>query len=344
MVEENLAAGAAPQAGEGRNVNRGKNIRLFAYGIGGFLLLILAAGLGLELFRVYSQTAIDPMTVAVAKALRLPAFKVNGERILYSAYADDLKAIKIFQAYSKAQNEGAGDYTEEQLNDQVVSRLINNALLKKLIRDNGVTASEEDVNKVKEDIKKNFANEDDLNKELKSRYGWSFDEYTEKVIKPYILENKLGEVIAGNKEAIAKVQAKAEGVLEEVKKGADFAELAKKYSEDGTAEQGGDLDWFGKGSMVQQFEDVAFSLKPGEVSSELVQTEYGYHIIKAEDKRTTKVKNEKGKEVDQEEVRARHILFLYPSLSKYMRDMFSNAAIHIYIKVRNPFTNGQVQA
>lgn len=81
-------------------------------------------------------------------------------------------------------------------------------------------------------------------------------------------------------DARAKAKAKAEGLLAEVKKNpAAFPELAKKNSDDpGSAERGGDLDFFGRGAMVKAFEDAAFALKPGELSG-VVESDYGYHII-----------------------------------------------------------------
>jgi peptidyl-prolyl cis-trans isomerase D len=88
----------------------------------------------------------------------------------------------------------------------------------------------------------------------------------------------------------AEVKAKAEQVLKEVKAGGDFAALAKKYSEDeATAKQGGDLDFFARGRMVPEFDEVAFKLQPGEVS-DLVKTQYGYHIIKVTDKKPAAVR------------------------------------------------------
>lgn len=80
--------------------------------------------------------------------------------------------------------------------------------------------------------------------------------------------------------------AEAQKVLAQVKAGGNFADLAKKYSQDtGSAQNGGELGWIKRGQTVKAFEEAAFSMKPGEISN-LVKTEYGYHIIKVEDKQT----------------------------------------------------------
>jgi peptidyl-prolyl cis-trans isomerase C len=83
----------------------------------------------------------------------------------------------------------------------------------------------------------------------------------------------------------AAAKTEAEGVLKRVKAGEDFAALAKQYSKDpGSAAVGGDLNFFPKGQMVPAFDAAAFALKPGEISN-LVETEFGYHIIKLTEKR-----------------------------------------------------------
>lgn len=84
----------------------------------------------------------------------------------------------------------------------------------------------------------------------------------------------------------AKAKAKAEALLAEIAKNPDgFAELAKTNSQDpGSAVKGGDLDFFGRGAMVKPFEDVAYGLKVGETSG-VVETDFGYHIIRLTDKR-----------------------------------------------------------
>ncbi|RLA89192.1 MAG: peptidylprolyl isomerase [Deltaproteobacteria bacterium] len=87
-----------------------------------------------------------------------------------------------------------------------------------------------------------------------------------------------------NAEEKALALKKIEEVQKKVKKGEDFATLAKEYSQGPSSTKGGDLGYFKRGQMVKPFEDVAFSLKPGEVS-DIVKTRFGYHLIKVIDKK-----------------------------------------------------------
>jgi peptidyl-prolyl cis-trans isomerase C len=83
---------------------------------------------------------------------------------------------------------------------------------------------------------------------------------------------------------LLKTAKEADDVLSQLKAGAKFEDLAKKYSIDPAGAKGGDLGWFGKGSMIPEFEKTAFALKEGEVSG-VVKTKFGYHVIKLTGKR-----------------------------------------------------------
>src|ERR1700738_1152276 len=89
---------------------------------------------------------------------------------------------------------------------------------------------------------------------------------------------------------VEEIRQKAEDVLKQAKKGAKFEDLAKKYSEDpGTKDKGGDLGWITQGQTVPEFEKTAFGLDKGKMS-DLVKTQYGFHIIKVLDKETAHTK------------------------------------------------------
>ena len=114
------------------------------------------------------------------------------------------------------------------------------------------------------------------------------------------LKESLAEMIAPMDE---KTREEAVSVLERVKSGEDFTELAKEFSKDpGSAENGGELDFVKKGAFVPEFEDVLFAdgVNDGDVHPELVETQFGWHIIK---------KLEERGEGDEKEVRGQHILF-----------------------------------
>lgn len=87
---------------------------------------------------------------------------------------------------------------------------------------------------------------------------------------------------------ISKARTQIEQVRAEAKQGADFAELAKKYSQGPSAPRGGELGFVPRGRLVKPFEDAAFALKPGEIS-DIVRTRYGFHVIKLEARRESRV-------------------------------------------------------
>ncbi len=93
-----------------------------------------------------------------------------------------------------------------------------------------------------------------------------------------------------SKEEVDKIRKRIDDLLRQIRGGGDFAELAKKNSEDpGSAAKGGDLDWVARGQTVKNFEDTAFSLKPKELSG-VISTEYGFHVLQLLEKQEARVK------------------------------------------------------
>ena len=125
--------------------------------------------------------------------------------------------------------------------------------------------------------------------ELKLKYQQNIQDYQvpNRVHAEHILLMTVNKTDA----EVEEIKKKAEDVLKQVKKGAKFDELAKKYSEDpGSKDKGGDLGWLIQGQTVPEFEKAAFSLQAGAVS-DLVKTQYGFHIIKVLEKETAHTKS-----------------------------------------------------
>jgi peptidyl-prolyl cis-trans isomerase SurA len=130
-------------------------------------------------------------------------------------------------------------------------------------------------------------------------------------------------------EAKARTKAQADSIVLELRRGADFATAARRFSQDpGSKEQGGSLNWFRRGVMVPEFERVAFGLKPG-VVSDPVESPFGYHIIQVE-------------RAQPAEVQARHIL-LVPDIDSAHVDSARTtaAAVHQALEAGAPFDSLQ---
>jgi peptidyl-prolyl cis-trans isomerase D len=124
--------------------------------------------------------------------------------------------------------------------------------------------------------------------QLKVQYQSNIQQYQvpNRVHVEHILLMTVGKTDA----EVEEIKKKAEDVLRQAKKGTKFEELAKKYSEDpGTKDKGGDLGWITQGQTVKEFESTAFGLAKGQMS-DLVRTQYGFHIIKVLEKETARTK------------------------------------------------------
>lgn len=204
-----------------------------------------------------------------------------------------------------------GDVAREKLLDM----LIDEKLQMKRAAELGIVVTDDEVNAEIENARKYFDSEEKFNEFLKGQ-NMDLEYFKESVRREYTI-NKLVEKLTegieitdeevkdyydAHQDEFASVKAshilldtkeEAEKMLARVKAGENFAELAKQYSKDPSAkENSGDLDYFRHGDMVEPFEKAAFALKPGEIS-EIVQTDFGFHIIKVEDSKLDKFEDVK---------------------------------------------------
>ncbi|MCR4880935.1 MAG: peptidylprolyl isomerase [bacterium] len=196
--------------------------------------------------------------------------------------------------------------TDKAINELIIKKILFDEIAKR-----NITVSQEDIAAYKENLIKEVGGEENL-KQVLAKNNLDETEFnsllendiqmskliasispitvSEAEIKKFYNENKASKFTYPDtvkaSHILVKDKAKAEEVLKLAKaEKADFAALAKQYSEDpGSAQNGGDLGFFTKDQMVEPFAKAAFSMKPDTVS-DLVQTEFGYHIIKVTDRK-----------------------------------------------------------
>lgn len=170
----------------------------------------------------------------------------------------------------------------EMIYPAVIEQLVNS----KLVAEAGYKANLAGSPEVKDEIKRaeeRAVQRAYIQKEVQSRITPA---KLDEAYQAFLKQNPPQEEVKASHILVEK-EDEAKAIIAQLNKGGDFAKLAKEKSKDPVAaEQGGDLGYFTKDTMVEPFADAAFAMKKGEVSKEPVKTQFGWHIIKVEDKRT----------------------------------------------------------
>lgn len=181
---------------------------------------------------------------------------------------------------------------QESPAEKVLNQLIENKLVVKAAAKQGFQLSLKDVDDAYAKVLQENGGKDQVEKILKNLYNMSLGDF-KSLVRAQVTKDKVRDEMLARVKArhiLIKDEKRAQEVLEKVKKGENWDELAKQYSEDtANRDKGGDLGWNGRGAFVKALEDVAFNLKPGEINQNLVKTDFGFHIIRLDQRNQGKI-------------------------------------------------------
>lgn len=218
--------------------------------------------------------------------------------------------LKAISGYDDATLSSLDQSAIVSFKKNILDQLINTELLYQQAQKEKIKISNDEINLEIDKIKDNFSSPEEFNEALKAN-NITLVRLKEDIKRQLMINSVLGETrnqvsisdeelleyYNENKESflepeqvharhiLVETEEEANNLLLQLKEGlTDFAELAKEKSIGPSAPSGGDLGFFARGQMVKEFEDAAFSLEPGKIS-EVVQSQFGYHIIKCEEKK-----------------------------------------------------------
>ena len=302
--------------------------------------------------------------ISAARVIDRIVAKVNGDIITYS----ELERMVYSTVTLDNENKKEMRRIFNKKKKNVLNKIIEQKLELQYAKQNKMEPTKDNIDNAIEEIKKNNNFSDKMLEVMLSREGVTMEKYRESLKQQITLSKVLNSEVrnkikVNEKEIInyyeknkkkflkpkqlrvyhiifvvknkkdtfepRKQKKKALRVLKLAKQGRDFEELARTYSEGPSKDTGGDLGWIKKGAMVPSFEKAAFSLRKGEIS-DLVKTEYGYHIIKVEGRREAK-----NRSLTEARDKIQEILFKKKyddKYNKWMAELKKNSFIENYLE------------
>lgn len=249
---------------------------------------------------VTTQTAVTTETAVTNSATTESGIVATNAGILVTIGNEVITEEDVAIEFENLPEQYKQYYQTEDGKKKILENLINQKILKLVAIKDGIDNDAEfkkDMSKLTERVLANYAVKRNILDKVKATDAELEAKYNE-VKEQYKTgeEVKASHILLMFKEGMNDVDKKAlytkiEGILKEINDGKDFGELAKANSDDGSGANGGSLGWFAKGVMVKPFEDACFTGEVGKVYPTIVETQFGYHIIKVDEKKPASYKS-----------------------------------------------------
>jgi foldase protein PrsA len=309
----------------------------------GAATLVIFAVLAFLILGVYQFNWSNRFFVAITKVIPFPAAYVHGAGFIsVNEIKSDDAAIKKF--YESQDFEKLGmrvDFSTDQgqkrlkiKEKDIINKLIENKVVEDLAQKRGIVLSDSDINAALENSIQQYGNKDNLMSDLARLYGWTIDDFSQKVVKPEMYSQKLAEAYTSSLDTSAQREKIQTLYKQAAAKNADFAKIAKENSDGQSSAEGGDLGWSTKNQLIQEVGDKAFSMKVGEIS-EPIESPLGYHILKLLEKKT---------DGDQEMVHLSQIFIKKTTYADWLANQMKNYSVSVFLdEYKWNLSDGQIE-
>ncbi len=292
-------------------------------------IVALLAVFGIGLYRFGWS---GPVARIVTEVVPYPAAIVDGSVIRYVDFQDGVAALERFYREEKAKAPpGSAFAGEGDIRSRVLDRLVRDQLAVNLAARRGIAVTADDIEKKYRSAVIGGASsgiegtQSELRAEqaLNALYGLTPSEFKTRMLRPFLVRQKLVAAILKDDAVNAEKLKKALSAIDALKAGKPFRDVAKSYGEDANVTStGGERGWIGRGLLPPAVEAAAFALKPGETSG-IVRDEIGYHILQVADRKMS------GGKVTQVELRE---IVIHPvSLDDYLDDQLKSASVITFV-------------
>jgi hypothetical protein len=169
------------------------------------LVIILTAGAGLVMRGIYTKQTETASARFLAKAFALPAANVNGKTVKYERFLQTRDAVRKFINSEAGKDVGATMPPEKELNENILEQLIRQKLVEALAEEKGLIVADEEVNQVFSEVAAQAASttQSTIGEYLQDNYGWNENDFREYVLRPALLEQKVGQAVGSEADPYA---------------------------------------------------------------------------------------------------------------------------------------------
>ena len=258
-------------------------------------LIVLIATIGIGAILAYgTHTEIGQKIAAkISKIIPLPAAIISGTELVYlKDLEDNIASVQQFYQTQSFSNDGLRvDFTttigKKRLQikkREILNKLVEDKIIEILAKEEGVTITQADVDRAVAVKLNEFGTENSVKDDLLKSYGWSMDDFKNRVILPSMYTEALSKSVPQSEQRDELAEIKIKKAQGELSNGTDFAAVVKKYSEGFSRENAGELGWATREQVVPELASALFEgSAPGK--NAIIESAIGFHIVEVQDKK-----------------------------------------------------------